>query len=188
MSVENIMWGMLFLMMALSVFLLVDIVVKLSTRNFEKLFDRMLVIMTMMGSFGTLYGVLLLKQDADLKDRPYVYTETKILEHTGNTFVSETAMKNSGNTPAYKIFVVPSVTINGEEVPAPAKESKVFSLYPNSVQYHHFSVDYHPGDDIEYSISIDYENYAGKKFHYGELNKFWDMGELGYDWKTMSSD
>jgi len=188
MPVEQIMWIMLILMVALSVFLLVDIVIKIFRRDFGKLFDRVPVVIALIGSFATVYGVLVLKQDMDLKNRPYVYTETEIIEHSNNTFISETSMKNSGHTPAYKVFVVSTVCVNGSEVPAPAKESKVFSLYPNSIQCHHFSVDFNPGDDIEYSIDIDYEDSAGKKFHYGEVNKFWDMGALGYSWKTISSD
>ncbi len=181
-------WVILIVLAILLLFTFGNILFKIIRRDYEKLFDRVAILIAMIGSFAAVVGVMLVYQDMELKNRPYVYAETKIIEHSGNTFFSETSIKNCGNTPAYKVVITPKLCVNGNEISAPPPESKGFSLYPNGVQYHHFSINFNPGDKIEYSIDIDYKDSTGKKFHYSGVSKFWDMGEGCYSWKTIYSE
>lgn len=182
------MWVIIIVLAILLLFTFCNILFKIIRRDYEKLFDRVAILIAMIGSFAAVWGVMLVKMDMDLKNRPYVYAETKIIGHSGNTFLSETSIKNCGNTPAYKVVIAPKLRINGSEIQVPPPESKGFSLYPNAVQYHHFPINFNPGDKVEYSIAIDYKDSAGKKFHYSGVSIFWEMGKDTYSWKTIFSE
>lgn len=188
MSLKIILWVILIVSVTLSLITFCDIVIKIIRHDFGELFGRVAILIAIIGSSAAVIGVMLVKQDMDLKNRPYVYAVTKIINHSGNTFFSETSINNCGNTPAYKVVIAPKLCVNGEGITVTPPESKGFSLYPNSLQYHHFSMVFNPGDNIEYSIDLDYKDSAGKKYHYRGVSKFWDRGSGIYAWKTISSE
>lgn len=178
----------LIVLVILLMFTFGNILFKIIRWDYEKLFDRVAIFIAMIGSLAAVLGVMLVYQDMELKNRPYVYAETEIIEHSANTFLSETSIKNCGNTPAFKVVIAPKLRVNGNEIQVPPPESKWFSLYPNGVQYHHFPMNFNPGDKVEYSIDIDYKDSGGKKFHYSGVSIFWDRGEGYYSWKTIYSE
>lgn len=157
-------------------------------REFGKLFNTVPVLVASVGSLAAVSGVLLFKLDIDLKNRPYVYAEPKIISQYDNTFISKTTITNCGNTPAYNVVFESKMRVNGAEVPKPPRETKSFSVYPNGIQYHHFPIVFNPGDEIDYSIDIDYYDSAGEDFHYSGFYKFWDRGGGAYSWKTIYTE
>jgi len=187
MVVQMILRILLVIMLAISAFLLVATLIMIFIRRCRKLLHHLAVPVAAIGSLAAVIGVLLLKCDIDLKNRPFVYAETKIINNSGNTFNCASSIKNCGNTPAYIVFMDSNLYINGVEKLKPPKETGVFSLYPNSIQYIDFPITFNSGDDIEFSIDIDYEDFIGNKFNYSGVSKFWDMGAGYYSWKTISS-
>lgn len=188
MAINVTLWIILILSVALLVLTFVDIIVKTFKRDFCGLFDRFAILVAIISSAAAVTGVLLVKQDMDLKNRPYVSAITKIIGNSDNTFICETSIKNSGNTPAYYITTVPKLIVNGEERAFPPPESIGFSLYPDSEKFHHFNTVFNPGDTIIYSIVIDYKDSGGKKYHYSAESKLFDHGGGNYSWIVIYGD
>lgn len=182
-----LLWTILGISFLLSVFTFVNLIFTIIKHGFSHFFERLVPFISLIGAFAAVLAVMQVFQDAELRNRPYVYAETKVIGNAGNYFLSETTLKNCGNTPAQNLLVCTKTRINGEDQPTPQKESKCFTLFPNAEQYLQFPIEYNGTDKIEYLIDIYYNDSFGNKYNYNYLCSFWNMGNESYSWKTIYS-
>ena len=185
---EIVLPGVLIILGVLSAFTLGSIVFNFLSRDSSKIFERVGIFISMIGSLAAVLAVILVHWDMELKNRPYVFAEPKIFSQSGNVFLSKTTIKNCGNTPAYNVVFETKLVVNGVEEKKPAPECERSSVYPNAELYHHFPIVFTPGDEIEYYVEIDYYDSTGNKFRYSAFYKFWEMGGGGYSWKPISTE
>ncbi len=144
------------------------------------------VLVSSVSAFAGILTAFLIYQDMELKNRPYVYAQPKVIESNGNIVLSETTIKNCGNTPAYNVLCAPRLYLNGKEARAESAKTGTLSIYPNGEIFHHFPIKYGDGDNVVYMVRVRYENYNGRKYEYASSFRFSKMGDV-YVWKNILS-
>jgi len=182
----------LFALVALSLVVLSYVVLNFLLKTvFRKALSIPVEVTVLVSSFSALAGILsavLIYQDMELKNRPYVYAEPEVIESNGNIYLSEVAIRNCGNTPAYNVVFSRRLFVNGAEVKNPAGgRGGSLSIFPNGATYEYFPVKYIEGDEIAYAVDIRYESYNGRKYAYASRYKFLRMGQDTFAWKSISS-
>jgi hypothetical protein len=180
-----LLWSILIVALLLAFVFIITFIQLILKKRFNHLLPYLVPFISLIGALAAVFAVLQMFQDMELRNRPYVYSETKLLGNAQNNFLSETTLKNCGSTPAFNVLVVTKMKINGEDIPCPQKETKSFTLYPNAEQYLQFTREYNDKDRIEYFIEIYYNDVFGNRYNYNGSNLFWDMGNGIYSWKTI---